>query len=132
MNKYDTSICLAIKWSPNYGVDNPRERNQSLINYLKCKYFVIHLSERYNDDIDSFQPTEIIDDYEYYVDAWELNRDTTKIMVGKPYTFNYRLFCNVNYSFDRFIKKCKNYYKNKLKYYKGPRNILKRQLLGRY
>tara|TARA_Y100000389_G_scaffold82301_1_gene78910 strand:- start:237 stop:638 length:402 start_codon:yes stop_codon:yes gene_type:complete len=133
MNENDTSVCIAVKWIPYYGFCERGERNLLLMNYLKCKYFILHLSEIDNDDIGvGFGPTDIINDYEYYINMCGLSSSRTKIMVGKPYTFNDRLFCNVNYSFNRFIKKCKNYYKNKLKYYKGPRNILKRQLMGRY
>ena len=133
MNESDTSICIAVKWMPYYGIDMLHERNQLLINYLKCKYFIIHLSEKDNDENDGgFEPNDIIDDYQYYIDIWNLNRNTTKIMVGKPYTFNERLFCNINYPFNNFIRKCKKHYSNKIKSYKNPRNIMKRQLKGRY
>ena len=53
-----------------------------------------------------------------------------KIGFFKMYTFQDRAFCNINYSFLHFQKKCKKYYKNKLDFYKNPRNLYHRQLYG--
>ncbi len=46
------------------------------------------------------------------------------------YTYNGRLFVIINKSFNNFIKKCKNYYKNKIIHYK--KTLFHRSIYGKF
>ena len=57
-----------------------------------------------------------------------------KLKFVRDYYFTERSFCNVNHHFEHFIKKCKKYYSEKLKYYeemKSPKKLLHRQIYGK-
>ena len=38
----------------------------------------------------------------------------------------------INYSFLHFQKKCKKYYKDRINFYKNPKNLISRQLFAKY
>ncbi len=51
-------------------------------------------------------------------------------VIKSTYKYNGRLFVIINKSFLHFIKKCKNYYKNKINHYK--KNIFHRNIYGKF
>ena len=111
------------------------------INYLKKKYFVIY---NWNRDEDGIEQTvkEFIHLLKYLNNVQlrvpvrrslsSSNNKKYKLKIIKEYQYANRDFCLINYSFERFIKKCKKYYSQKLAYYKSPKSLLYREIYGKY
>mgnify|MGYP005636916411 FL=1 len=97
-------------WNEEYGYSNDEEK---YVKYFKKKKFVIY----------SFENNEIHDYNEWLYD---------EVFIGKSYIFKERTFCNINYSFLHFQKKCKKYYKDRINFYKNPKNLISRQLFAKY
>ena len=131
-------LALSIPWNETMGVEDGEE---TYIPFMKKKQYIIDIFN-YN----------VISEETY--DFYEQNRNKTLLSIAsneklnwnvmipgnvninmnlyKLYTYKERTFGNVSNSFNLFTRKVKKYYANKLKSYKNPRNILSRQIKGRY
>ena len=118
MYYYMTKLAFICNWHTDFGYFN---YEREYIEYFKKKKFVLYICDVNDCEIEWFK--------DYCID--NLNNILTPFIV-KDYIFNGRIFCNLNYSFYNFIKKCKEYYKNKIANYKHPNNILYRQRFGKF
>jgi len=107
------NIGIISKWNENFGYVFSEIK---YLNYFKKKSFVIYALDNFEDI--SFE--ELI--------KIPIVMRNYEIHFFKIYSFKERSFCNINYSFLHFQKKCKKYYKDKIDFYKNPRNLIKRQL----
>ena len=105
-------LAISEKWSEKYGYD---AREAPSIKYMKTKNFIIAMTET-EEERKEFGYTnnhckldDIIELYNEMKDDYNI-----KIMIGKRYFFQDRMFCVINKSFEKFIRKLKKYYYNKL------------------
>lgn len=142
-------LAIIKQWNTSFGyydVEQNSVTNELDINkckqYLKKKNFIIYslshcsnswyLSENFLDLLEIYKKLKH--------NSIPMNSVLMNSMGGydikivKEYTFIERSFCNINYSFEYFIAKCKKYYSQKLNYYKqiqSPKLILNRQIYGK-
>ena len=130
-------LAIVQTWDESFGY-NGVEINSAIddgnqfdkyINYLKKKKFVIYSWDR---DEESFEQTlfDFIHLFNYMNNT--SRRKKYKLNIIKEYKFDLRYFCTINKHFEYFIKKCKKYYSQKLKYFKSPKSIIYRQQFGNY
>jgi len=133
------NLAIIKKWNTSFGyydVEQNSVTNELDINkckqYLKKKFFIIY-SLNQNDYIN--------DDFLEFLEIYKALNHSRSVLINSindydikivnEYTFLERSFCNINYSFENFIAKCKKYYSQKLNYYnqiKSPKSILNRQI----
>ena len=133
------NLAIIKKWNTSFGyydVEQNSVTNELDINkckqYLKKKFFIIY-SLNQNDYIN--------DDFLEFLEIYKALNHSRSVLINSindydikivnEYTFLERSFCNINYSFENFIAKCKKYYSQKLNYYnqiKSPKSILNRQM----
>jgi hypothetical protein len=106
-------LAISEKWAEKYGYDNEDIRS---IKYLKTKNYIVAMTEteeerkEFGDTNKKCNITNIIELYNVMKKENNFN-----IMIGKRYFFNERMFCRRNISFEKFIKKTKKYYSNRIK-----------------
>lgn len=123
-----TKLAFICNWRPEFGyLDNELD----YINYFKKKKFVIY-SYCFISDIIEFRDGQTNMEFIGTNGINNSNYNITQPVFIKEYYYRDRTFCNINDSFYIFIKKCKTYYKNKIKHYKNPKNILHRQQFGKF
>ena len=114
-------LVVGQKWNKNKHGISMSEINRHPSNYnftfMSKKYFLIYTEE----DVD-----------EFYINKTPDLKDTEFIITNKIYRYSHRLFVKKNYHFYNFIKKCKQYYCNKINQRKKPNQLFKRQIYGRY
>tara|TARA_B110000208_G_C11742723_1_gene420533 strand:+ start:1062 stop:1397 length:336 start_codon:yes stop_codon:yes gene_type:complete len=108
-------IGISVKWNEDYGYDFSEVK---LLNYLKKKNFVIYSL----DDFEEITLEELIK-IPFVIQDYKIN-------IFKLYEYQERTFCNINYSFLNFQNKCKKYYRDKINFYKNPKNLIHRQIFG--
>ena len=133
------NLAIIKKWNTSFGyydVEQNSVTNELDINkckqYLKKKFLIIY-SLNQNDYIN--------DDFLEFLEIYKALNHSRSVLINSindydikivnEYTFLERSFCNINYSFENFIAKCKKYYSQKLNYYnqiKSPKSILNRQI----
>ena len=142
-------LAIIKKWNTSYGdydIENNYSNHLDKIkcrNYFQKKNFVIYsLNETIDNDENLLDFLEIYDKLKYensLISRVPVRSNRTinsnyKLKFVRDYYFKERSFCNVNYHFEYFIKKCKKYYSKKLKYYeemKSPKKLLHRQIHGK-
>ena len=112
-----TKLGFICNWHPAFGYLN-YERDH--IDYFKKKKFVVYICDMTEDEVVCLDSI--------FADFYNI----VKPFLIKEYVYKDRLFCNLNYSFYNFVKKCKHYYKKKIENYKHPKNILHRQQFGKF
>ena len=118
-----SELAFICQWYSGFGYSRQEAK---YIKYFKKKKMILYV---YNNDEDDFQDfLEFIEDMEYIHN----NIMNVTLRIVKKYDYKQRVFCNINRPFYTFIKKCKNYYKEKLNHYKNPKNVLHRQIFGCY
>jgi hypothetical protein len=138
-------LAIVQNWNESFGyydveinsaIDNQFDK---YINYLKKKRFVIY---SWNRDEESFEQTlfdfihlfNYMNNIQYRVSTRitynTLHQNKYKLSIIKEYKFALRDFCSINLHFEYFLKKCKKYYSQKLKYYKSPNSMIYRQRFG--
>jgi hypothetical protein len=139
-------LAIIKKWNTSFGyydVEQNSVTNELDINkckqYLKKKNFIIYSQSNCNY---SRNINEVFLDFLEIYKTLNNSRSVLlnsvigryDIKIVKEYTFLERSFCNINYSFENFIAKCKKYYSQKLNYHKqikSPKLILNRQIYGK-
>tara|TARA_B100000795_G_C22731918_1_gene411708 strand:- start:700 stop:1089 length:390 start_codon:yes stop_codon:yes gene_type:complete len=120
-------LAIIKKWDTSFDGDTRNIR--SSINYLNTKNFIIY-SWNINGGNDVF-----VEDFKEFISIYNYikkQNDNYKLTIINDYNYIDRDFCNVNYNFEYFLKKCKKYYSQKLNYYKSPKSIIYRQRCGQF
>jgi hypothetical protein len=120
---------LVDKWNSSiYGCSS---NETSYLNYLSSKYYLIWTLQ---------QPSDLWNEYKNFPHnlmmepIWNNDQPVTLhfSVCRKTYMYKGRMWVIINHSFNNFIKKVKNYYKNKIDFYKKPKNLRYKQTHGKY
>ena len=120
-------LAIIKKWDTSFDGDTRNIR--SSVDYLKTKNFIIyswHIEGGNDVFVEDFK--EFISIYNYI----KKEHDNYKLTIINDYNYINRDFCNVNYHFENFLKKCKKYYATKIRFYKSPKSHLYRQIYGKF
>ena len=113
-------LAFTMKFNPNIHGIYPYE--QRYLKYMRCKYFVM-------ETIDLWAEGENITSIINWYNQQNIF-DLKLTLIKSNYKFLGRDFAIVSHTLENFQRKYKKYYKNKMAYYKNPRNIRKREILG--
>ena len=113
-------LALTMKFNPNiHGIYSYEHK---YLKYMRHKHFVM-------ETIDLWAEGEnIIDIINWYTQQRIF--DLQLSIIKTDYKFLGRDFAIISSCLINFQKKYKKYYKNKMAYYKNPRNLRKRELQG--
>jgi hypothetical protein len=120
-------LAIIKKWDTSFDGDTRNIR--SSVDYLKTKNFII-----YSWHIDN-ENDVVIEDFKEFISIYNYikkGHDNYKLTIINDYNYINRDFCNVNYNFEHFLKKCKKYYATKIRFYKSPKSHLYRQIYGKF
>lgn len=105
-------LAISEKWSEKYGYDNI---DIISMKYMKTKNYIIAMTET-KEEREEFGDTNKFCTSNNIIDLYhEMEDDNFNIMIGKIYFFQERMFCRRNKSFEKFIRKTKKYFSNKIK-----------------
>ncbi len=122
-------LALVDKWNPAiYGCGS---NETSYLNYLSTKYYLIltlpdssNLWNEYKNFPQNLMISHIWNNAQPLTLHFSICRTT--------YMYKGRMFVIINYAFNNFIKKVKNYYKSKITFYKTPKNLRFKEIHGKY
>tara|TARA_B100000795_G_scaffold269003_1_gene257173 strand:+ start:6818 stop:7195 length:378 start_codon:yes stop_codon:yes gene_type:complete len=112
-------LTIISKWHKSFGLSKneiPQNESFNYIKYMENKNIIIY---SYTGNLIEF--------ISLYDEIKKMSNTSIYLKITTEYTFLNRDFCNINYNFENFIKKCKRYYSQKLSYYKSPKTIVSRQ-----
>ena len=139
-------LAIIQNWDETFGYyDIESEFNINLnnhLNYFKKKNFVVYNWDRDEDGVEQTL-SDFINLFNYLNNVClrvpvrrrrflPPIKKKYRLKIVKEYKYADRDFCSINTSFENFIKKCKNYYSQKLTYLKSPKSHLNRQIYGKY
>ena len=113
-------IALTMKFSPH--IHGIYLYEQKFVKYMTYKNFIMQ-------EINLEEEGETI----FSLIDWINNQQMIGLklsFIKNKYNFLGREFANLNNGIEIFQKKYKQYYKAKLSYYKNPKNLRKREILG--
>ena len=121
-------LAITEKWDPHiHGYCNPPD-NPRKNNIMETMNFCTILQTDPIQNLKWF--LECMGDFERYHTWGRYGRNIKLNIIKSTYKYNSRLFVIINKSFLNFIKKCKNYYKNKILHYK--KKIFHRSIYGKF
>ena len=131
------TLAITSRWNPHvYGFGNNEDRND--IKILSKLIFIWELGsyplQRHEFDAFKFlkESPNTINNVEYFEETWKQNIYLNISLIKGFYTYKSRMFAIPNKSFEKFVKKVKNIYKCKIQEKKKVKNLLNRQIYGKY
>ncbi len=126
-----TALVLSTKWHEGFGIEGDELDNDNLLDYMKKKWFVFY---NYEEEV-SYNITDweaMINDVEEITEQLPEGNDWRLIIVNKEYQFNSRTFGLKNNGIEIFQNKWKEYYKKYLLPKRYMRNIMYREIHGKF
>lgn len=126
-----TALVLSTKWHEGFGIEGDELDNDNLLDYMKKKWFVFY---NYEEEV-SYNITDweaMINDVEEITEQLPEGNDWRLIIVNKEYQFNSRTFGLKNNGIEIFQNKWKEYYKKYILPKRYIRNIMYREIHGKF